>query len=197
MVSMLPARGRSGLILTMTVVRRLTAQDFIDAQMKPSGKVAAPIIQRLRTIHHRAAILVAEGRPDIEVATLCGYTPQRVRDLKVDPAFSELVVGYQEQFKELLVNESVRVQTKLTDVFELATDEIRERLEDDKTRKELPIGELRQVAAFAGDRSVAPPKAAPSNVAPPVHVTFNIGSRDIKPKDITPDQDKNNDPSNQ
>ena len=193
MSSMLPARGRSGLVLTMTTVRRLTPQDFIDAQLRPGTKMAAPIIQKLRTIHHRTAILVAEGRPDEEVALLVGYTAQRVRDLKVDPAFSELVVGYKSQITELLVADSVRSQAKLVNIFELATDEIQERLEDPKTRKELPIGELRQVAAFAGDRSVAPPKAAPPNTPLPVHVTFNVGTRDIRPKDVTIDANSSKD----
>lgn len=193
MTSMLPSRGRAGIVLTMTTVRRLTPQDFLDAQLKPTTKMAAPIIQKLRTIHHRTAILVAEGRPDEEVALLVGYTAQRVRDLKVDPAFSELVSGYKSQITELLVADSARIQAKLVDVFELATDEIQERLEDPKKRGELPIGELRQVAAFAGDRSVAPPKAAPTNTPPPVHVTFNVGSRDIRPKDIVIDANPSKD----
>ncbi len=188
MTSMLPARGRTGQVLTMTTTRRLTAQDFIDAQLRPTTKLAAPIIQRLRTVHHRAAILVAEGRSDEEIALLVGYTAQRVRDLKVDPAFSELVVGYKAQISDLLVGESARMQAKLVDITELATDEIQARLEDPKELKKVPLSELRQVAQFAGDRSIAPPKAAPSNIQAPVHVTFNIGDRDIRPKDITLDQ---------
>lgn len=182
----LPSRGRAGAVLFMSVVRKLTPQDFLNAQLKPARKLAAPVIQKLRTSHHKAAILVAEGRSNIEVAQLTGYTPQRISDMQVDPAFSELVIGYKKQILEGRVDEVRAMQDKLLDITELATDEIQRRLEDPGEMKKIPLAELRQVAQFGSDRTVAPPKAAPQNAPPAVSVTFKIGTRDLRPKDANP-----------
>lgn len=58
----------------------------------------------------------------------------------------------------------------------MAIDELKERLEDDAKLKALPIGEVRKIAEFAMDRTVAPPKAAPNTQAPPAAITINFGT---------------------
>src|ERR1700736_2362220 len=97
MSHLLPSRGRAGLVLSMTIERELTPDDFIAAALRPAEKGAGPILNRIRAAHHQAPRLVAEGRPDVEVAYLTDYTAQRIRDLKVDPAFAELVAYYHDQ----------------------------------------------------------------------------------------------------
>lgn len=179
----LPQRGRPGAVLFLSVVRHLTPEDFVRLQLDGPKRIAPAIIQRFRTKHHRAAILVAEGRSNVEVARLTGYTPQRISDFNTDPAFCELVAGYRAQIIDGTLNEVQEFQHRLVNVAELAVDELEERLEDDSRRRQMPLSELRQIAQFAADRSVAPPKAAPPGTTPPVSVTFNIGTRDLRPKE--------------
>lgn len=183
----IPQRGRPGAILFMTVVRSLTPQDFVDLQLKGPKKIAPAIIQRFRTKHHRAAILMAEGRSNVEVARLTGYTPQRISDFRTDPAMCDLIEGYKVQIVDGVLNEVQNMQHRLVNVGELAVDELEDRLEDDTRRRQMPLSELRQIAQLALDRSVAPPKAAPPGTTPPVNVTFNIGTRDLRPKEDLPE----------
>lgn len=185
---MLPTRGRPGAVLLMTTERELTPSDLMNLslsdQQAPTVYDAAPKLQRLRESHHRAARLLARGLSVRDVAFEVGRTPQRISDLLHDPTFQELVSSYQAANEQVETAATQRIQTKLVDVAELATDEILDRLEDDAKRASIPVGELRQIAAMGLDRTLAPPKTAQPIVSTPTHITFNMGTKDIRPKPI-------------
>lgn len=182
MSSLLPARGRAGALIMMSVDRELNASDFANAAANPGDHISPAVVQKLHARHHRAARLLAEGRTVSEVSVLTDYTAQRISDLKNnDPAFQELVARYQLSITESSIDTATEVHTILVDVAKTAAMELRDRVEDPIQRKEMPINDLRQVAQFAADRTVAPPRTAqPAQTIPP-RITFNIGTRDIRP----------------
>jgi hypothetical protein len=134
------------------------------------------LLQKLRATHHRQAQLLAQGLSVNEVAVIVGCTPQRLVQLQVDPTFTELVSYYQDQILSAMIEDSARLRDKIVDVGEMAVDELRDRLEDDTRRSKLPVGEIRKIAEFAMDRTVAPPKAAPAPQVAPAAITINFGT---------------------
>jgi len=180
---MLPSRGRPGQVLLMTVGRELHADDLVRLATDANAPyVAQPMIKKLRAIHHATARHLVAGKSVKEVAALVGYTPQRVSDLKnKDPAFQNLLSYYEMQREEIDVDTTNRMQAKLVDIAELATDEIADRLEDPAKMAQIPVGELRQIAQLGLDRTVAPPKTAQPAATAPTHITFNMGTRDLQP----------------
>lgn len=181
---MLPARGRPAQTMALEVERALTARDIYDlatGALVPQT-TGAPVIQRIKAAHHRIAQLLVTGLADNEVAFATGYSPQRVTDLKnQDPAFQELLAYYQNQVNDLGILDARRIQTKAQDIAENALDEIRERLDDDKTRAQIPLSELRQLSTMGMDRTVAPPKTAQPTTNIPIKITYKIGTKDIRP----------------
>jgi hypothetical protein len=171
--------------IIMSVGRHLTAEDLLRLQTEPAPKVAAPTIQRLKAWHHTAARLVASGQAISQVAIAVGYTKQRISDLTIDPTFAALVESYRDSIAETGIDDAQRVQTKLLDASEAAMDEINRRLEEPDELKAIPVGELRQIATMGLDRTVAPPKAAPPALQPPIKVTFKMGVRELRPETET------------
>ena len=157
---LIPARGAVAEPLLLEVTRSLTAGDM--ARLSEAPKVSVPILQRLRATHHRQAQLLASGKKVNEVAMIVGCTVQRLVQLQVDPTFSELVSYYQDQLMTAAMEDSTRLQAKIVDVGEMAVDELKDRLEDDDRRAKMPVGEIRKIAEFAMDRTVAPPKGRPA-----------------------------------
>lgn len=183
---MLPSRGRPGLAMLMTVKRELTPMDLLRLATDPTvPRVSAPVLQKLRASHHMAARLLASGKTVQETALVVGYTPQRVSDLQQqDPAFRELVAQYQNQIADLDIDEIQEFQGRLKDAARGALEEIQDRLEDDKRRADIPTSELRQIVTMGADRTIAPPKVAQQAQTLPTKITFNMGTRDIRPKTI-------------
>ena len=177
---LIPARGAVAEPLLLEVTRSLTAGDM--ARLSEAPKVSVPILQRLRATHHRQAQLLASGKKVNEVAMIVGCTVQRLVQLQVDPTFSELVSYYQDQLMTAAMEDSTRLQAKIVDVGEMAVDELKDRLEDDDRRAKMPVGEIRKIAEFAMDRTVAPPKAAPPQNTAPSSVTINFGTAIDKPQ---------------
>jgi hypothetical protein len=130
---------------------------------------------------------LANGKSVKETAVLVGRTAQRIGDLTRDPAFQELQAYYEAQRTDLDLDRAAAFQDTLVDIAELAAHEIQARLEDPAKLAQIPIGELRQVGAFGADRTIAPPKQAVTVSSPPTQITFNMGTRDLRPKTITQD----------
>lgn len=168
----------------MTISHQLEAEDLMRLTTEDAPRVAAPILQRLRASHHAAARHLATGKSIRETAILVGRTPQRIGDLTRDPAFQELMHYYNDQKAEVSITDSNRIQEKLVEMAELATDELLDRLEDPVKVAALPAGELRQIAAMGLDRTVAPPKTAIPGAVVPTQITFNMGTRDLRPQTI-------------
>lgn len=99
------------------------------------GRTLAPIA-RLAARHHKAAQLICLGKTDVEVSILTGYTPQHVRNLKVDPTFGELMRYYSLQRDAVLVDVVEQMKTAGT----AALLELQDRLETNPgswTKKDL------------------------------------------------------------
>jgi hypothetical protein len=171
---LIPSRGAIGEPLLMEVERELTQQDLL--RLGEAPKVSVPILKQLRATHHRQAQLLAAGHSVGEVAVIVGCTTQRLVQLQVDPTFVELVAFYKDQVLSAMIEDTARLKDKIVDVGEMAVDELRDRLENDERRSKMPVGEVRKIAEFAMDRTVAPPKAAPAQTAAPTSVTINFGT---------------------
>lgn len=192
-VVVVPLRGVLADPLHFEVIRQLVPDDLKDLINAPVTSV--PVLQKLRAIHHRQAVLVAEGRTNNEVAAIVGSTPQRISQLKNDPAFQNLVSYYQDQIITAQLEDGARLKDKLVDLSEMAVDEMRERMEDDSKRQAMPVGEVRKIAEFGLDRTVLPPKSTTSITTQPQTITLDFGGkgfREVEKKpmpmiDITPE----------
>ena len=171
---LLPSRGRVAAPLLLEVRGELDPKDLDRLSQAP--KTSVPVLQKLRAIHHHQARLLAQGKSYGEIAAIVGCTTQRLVQLVVDPAFSSLVEYYKDQLMETMLSDSARLQDKIVDVGEMAVDEMRERMENDERRRKLPIGEIRKIAEFAMDRTVAPPKPPLPASNTPSAITINFGT---------------------
>jgi hypothetical protein len=171
---LIPSRGAIAEPLLMEVRRDLTPEDLL--RLGDAPKVGVPILQKLRATHHRQAQLLASGKTPTQVAAIVGCTVQRLVQLQNDPMFMELVTNYHDQMMVNALEDGARLHDKIIDVGEMAVDELRDRLEDETKRKNIRIGDIRQIAEFAMDRTVAPPKAIASASLPPTAVTINFGT---------------------
>lgn len=171
---LIPSRGAISEHLMMSVTRELTPEDLTRLDQAP--KVSVPVLQKLRSIHHRQAQLLAQGKTVNEVAVIVGCTPQRLVQLQVDPAFIELMAYYHDQVMVLAMEDSARLKDKIIDVGEMAIDELRERLEDDGKRAQVSIGEIRKIAEFAMDRTVAPVKNSVPSAPVIGQITMTFGT---------------------
>lgn len=185
-MAFLPQRGRPGVVFMMEVERNLTSEDILGLAVNNDQPLKnAPVVQRLREIHQRAARLCAAGKSNVEVAMIVGRTPQRIGDLRSrDPAFMDLVKYYETQIEEVEVMGAALAYQDYADINDLARGEIVERLEDPIRMKEVPMDELRRLMIETGDRTHTPPKNAVATPIIPTKITFNMGNRDIRPKEI-------------
>lgn len=173
-VDLIPSRGAMPEQLLLEVERELTADDLL--RLADAPKVSVPILQKLRATHHRQAQLLAQGKSLGEIAVIVGCTAQRLVQLQVDPMFKELVAYYQDQIMVLAMEDGARLRDKIVDVGEMAVDELQARMEDDTKRNAMRTDEVRKIAEFAMDRTVAPPKAAPPPNTTPTSITLNFGT---------------------
>lgn len=191
-VELLPGRGRIAAPLELEVQRELTASDLLQLATPEMRPAAAPVLQRIRATHHRQALLLAQGYSAVDVASIVGSTPQRVRDLMKDPAFSDLMSQYADSAITELLEDTHRIQAKLVDLGEAAIDEMHDRVTDPEKIKAIPLGELRKISELALDRTVAPPKTAEKKEATPTNITISFGTALKTPqpgddaKDVTP-----------
>lgn len=169
----LPKRGAVA-TLGLDFIREMEPEDLDDLS-GPNNMAPVPTLQKITAAHHRQAQLIARGTlADIEVARLCGVTPQRIYQLKRDPSFQNLVAYYQSQISSAAIEVSDRIHEKLLMAGEAALDEINVRL--DEEIKEIPVGELRKIFEMAGDRTVAPPRSTQQGSPfPPAKIELNFG----------------------
>jgi hypothetical protein len=90
-------RGKLARTPKVTSVRPLTREDMLRLQDKrpPQGRP-----KQMREQHHRLARLVAAGLRNEEILSLTGYSYNRLRQLREDPAFQELVSQYKDKVDE-------------------------------------------------------------------------------------------------
>lgn len=91
-------RGASKPPLAFEVTRELNLDDALVMQNAPARKQgeagAVANLQRLRTIHHQIARMVAGGEKHVNISRILGITPERIHQLTKDPAFVELMEHY-------------------------------------------------------------------------------------------------------
>lgn len=136
--------------LGIAVVRELTLEDLAELE-QPRG-VTTPAIKRLRTQHHHLARLLAEGRREVEVSAITGYSQSRISILKQDPAFRDLITHYEHDAAMAYVN----VHERLAALGITCLEELQQRIDEEPEK--FNNKELRELAAMLLDRSVAPPK---------------------------------------
>jgi hypothetical protein len=183
----LPSRGQAASLL-MIVERELSADDLMRLAATPPRADYVPAVKRLSQRHHRQAQLIAEGYKLREVAAIVGSTPERLTQLQRDPSFMELVAFYGDQRMTVALETGARVRGNLEETLVATSEEIRRRTTDPEQVKHMPISELRQIATFAADRTVAPPKVSQPIAAAPTSITLSFG-RELEPqvpKDVTP-----------
>jgi len=141
-----------------------------------------PPLQEVKAVHRRQAMLLAEGKKVVEVASLVGSTPGRIYQLLKDPGFREIVGQYSKMIEDRNIEASERYQEKLTVAGEASLDELNDRLADPHQLKKIPTGELRQIIEMAADRTHALVKAplGAQTQAPP-SITLNFGTS-LKPR---------------
>ncbi|WP_417436481.1 hypothetical protein [Idiomarina abyssalis] len=93
-------RRRSKPPLQFSMERALEVEDAFEMQNAPRREVGQEggmvALQRIRTIHHQIARMLASGEKAVNISAILGVTPERVWQLKQDPTFAELLAHYEE-----------------------------------------------------------------------------------------------------
>jgi hypothetical protein len=110
-------------------------------------------LKKIRGSHHEAARLVGLGKDNSEIALITGYTPQRVVQLRHDPAFQELVTHYQGQVEDLYFDTHRRLAGFTNDAMEVLHERILEAPEKVKT------SDLKDLLTLGLDRTGFGPKS--------------------------------------
>ena len=153
-------RGRPPKTAYGDVIRSLTEDDL--ALLKQERGVRPQPIKALREAHHSIARLIAEGRPNYEVASLTGYSQSRISILKVDPAFQELVEHYRGRVEELRDFDFEAGAARAKAIRDRVFDEIEDRLED--APHTFCNADLRDLAKDFMDRTGLGPASKSTNV---------------------------------
>lgn len=168
------ARGgkRPALPINLTVMRELDASDLPALIERRAVAAVTPHVTQLRETHHFLARLLAEGRRQVEVSRIAGYSQSRISLLMKDPSFQELISYYKSQTDQSYVN----VHERLARVGTVAIEVLEERLVENPDS--FSHKELLAVAETTLDRSVAPPKTrdqpASSGPGGPVQVQISF-----------------------
>lgn len=128
------AKPRRGRPLEAQLERELTAEDLLpdtSCQTPDSGldriSAGSSLVSRIRHSHHQIARLMAEGRKQVEISALLGYSPSWLSSLKTDPAFRELLEFYSAQQTEILADLTERQKA----IGLAALEELQDRLDTD------------------------------------------------------------------
>lgn len=177
-------------------VRDLVPADVEALRSAPAESPSYPQLESLRETHHALARALASGMSKPDAAATTGHSYARVVHLSLyDRGFIELIAHYRGVRQEQFADAAKRLAT----LGFAATEVIQERLEENP--EGFTTKELREVAEFAFDRSVAPAKglaSAKGNGAGAVSVSVTFVSPkapevDARPSlpmiDLTPEKD--------
>lgn len=157
----LSRKGKPATQVAMETLREITPED-IDWLQETPVEAKTPAIKQLRHTHHLAARLLAEGRKEIEVAQITGYSISRVSImLNHDPAFKQLVAYYKANMEMAYVN----VHERLAALGIHCLEELQDRVAN--APETFGNKELRELMQALMDRSVAPVKGASAVGASP------------------------------
>ena len=110
-------------------------------------------LQKIRSIHHQVAIMLAGGTKAMEISRTLGLAPSRIYILQQDPAFQELLEAY----KGASISESLDAQMRALGLGTLAMEQLMDKMlsETDEFSPSL----LLKVATEMLDRSGYSPAA--------------------------------------
>jgi hypothetical protein len=137
--------GRAKSPLTWDELGPITGEQL--ARLDEPRQSTAPPLKRLRERHHALARMIADGMKHGEAALACGYVESRVSILMSDPTFKELVSHYSKLRTERYFD---GVQA-MSELHMDATEEIRERLEEDPDA--FSLGHLMELVKLTADRT--------------------------------------------
>jgi hypothetical protein len=79
--------------------RDLVPDDALAWERAPVRQVGetggTPTLQKIRTVHHQVARMMASGTKLVTISAVLGLTPARLQQLKNDPTFMELLQHYE------------------------------------------------------------------------------------------------------
>jgi len=165
MTDVMTRKGQEGEVLHLEILRELTMGDLDNALGNDPG---VPAIKTLRQTHHLAARLMAEGRPQVEVSAITGYSQARLSSFKGDPAFKELLEYYAIQVREAFAG----IHERLAAFGFSCLEEAQRRLEE--APDDFSLQELRKWMEATLDRSIAPSKAAAQPMPQQSGVVINV-----------------------
>lgn len=130
----------------ITDVVELTREDMVllasgDAPTDPKAPLA-----RISAAHHYLAKFVAQGKGNVEISNITGYTPARISTLRKDPSFIDLVAHYEAE----IVATSPDITARVTHLALGAAEILQERLDTDPDS--FSKKELRELMAASLDR---------------------------------------------
>lgn len=128
------------------------------------GDATEPL-KKVRAIHHAIARLLGGGMTAGQAAATVGWAPQRVRDLMLSPAFTELVAVYADQ-RELVVHD---FEAKMRLVAADALSMVHERLMGVQG-EQMGTNELVEIVKTLADRTGYNPNKP---LAPVTNVNFD------------------------
>lgn len=110
----------------IVAARSMTREDMVLILAPNGGSDPRAPLAKISAPHHTLARLIAQGKEVVEVSNITGYTPERIRTLQRDPAFSELVSHYEteeiratadvaQQIQHIALSAAQRIQEKLDD----------------------------------------------------------------------------------
>lgn len=105
---LLPEIRRTGVPqpILWEMVRELEESD-LPALISVTSEVSQPPAQplsKVRAAHHSLAQLIVEGKSNIEIGFLSGYSPTYISMLRSDPTFKELVAHYSQNRDKVYVD---------------------------------------------------------------------------------------------
>lgn len=141
-------------------------EEHIIALENQARHASAPPLQRLRERHHALAREIALGATYVEAAYNVGYEPNRVRVLKDDPVFADLVRYYRKKAEAEFVDSAKQLAGFHKDVVL----ELRDRLEF--APDDFSIGQLTNLMVVTADRIGLGPSSKSE-----VNVTVGLADR--------------------
>ena len=155
-----PARGRRAMKLNIAKKRDLTEADVNALWDIPEGGLESQTNQvlKIRNTHHALARLLAEGRKQVEVSSITGYSPSYISSIQNDPAFKNLVAYYKGQVEETFVS----VHERLAALSMLSAEELQARLTENPD--DFTIRELNELLSLSADRTGFGPQSRVTNL---------------------------------
>lgn len=155
-----PARGRKAKTHSVIQKRDLTEADIGALWDVPEGGLKSETNQvlKIRNTHHALARLLAEGRKQVEVSSITGYSPSYISSIQNDPAFKNLIAYYKSQVEETFVS----VHERLAALSMLSAEELQARLTENPD--EFSVRELNELLSLTADRTGFGPQSRNVNL---------------------------------